>query len=784
MSGIDDELIQKGENLLLTFKNVRNEVGAGNAVFDMATEAALNLSVAGFGSVESASKMMGKALNDPIKGMTALGRAGVTFSEEQKKAIKAMVESNDLLGAQKLILKEVESQVGGSAKAFGETFPGQLSKLKNSFEEMAGGIAQTLLPHLQKLITWVTEHMPQIQAVIETVMQGITKAIEGAAIVIDTLITTSQRIWDKVDEVWPSIAEAIGLATGEIDDHLIRNQRTMENYEVAHSNLWEAIKQNALQVKDWYKGELEPGIANVLTAIRFAWDLTGDHIIHVARGTFEKIKGMIEPPMQLVLATVRGALALLRGDWGKTFEELLNVVKHFADIIFGNAVRFGKNLMSGVSSGLAAGWGKVNAWLGGFPGRVVSAVGDLSGTLYAAGAQVLTGFLDGLKSKWEDVKGFLSGLGPQIPRLKGPPGQDKMLLHEVGQLIIEGLQNGMQMQWEKLKSYIDRLAPELAEKYGKVVDAAIAAITAKEGALQAAFDNLASAALSAFDKVSSEFQTRTEKKISAQDDRRAAKERADALSEAQQALAAAQSQVQTAGPHVRGQAKPEGFDEANQALLDARKQVADAEFAIQRAKDEKAAAQERKDYEAKRERQRFHLEQRLAKLQENFLQGEITTEQFNKRMINILNKAGVPLQNAAEKLGFALAAGLRAAIGEARQAAKELAAAIVEQIGGIAVSVKIHVSQSSSEGSKRALGGPVTAGKGYVVGERGPEFFVPSTSGTIIPNGGGGRMAMAGGGTVNHFHIAGSVVAERDLFTLIQKLNFQHAARNGSAGLG
>ncbi|MBF0428886.1 MAG: hypothetical protein HQL94_08190, partial [Magnetococcales bacterium] len=36
----------------------------------------------------------------------------------------------------------------------------------------------------------------------------------------------------------------------------------------------------------------------------------------------------------------------------------------------------------------------------------------------------------------------------------------------------------------------------------------------------------------------------------------------------------------------------------------------------------------------------------------------------------------------------------------------------------------------------RAKGGPVESGQPYVVGERGPEWFVPSSSGTIIPNGG------------------------------------------------
>ena len=79
-AGVDDEVIQTGANLLLTFKNVRNEAGDGAKVFDRATAAAVDLSAAGFGSVDGAAKMLGKALNDPLKGISALSRAGVTFT--------------------------------------------------------------------------------------------------------------------------------------------------------------------------------------------------------------------------------------------------------------------------------------------------------------------------------------------------------------------------------------------------------------------------------------------------------------------------------------------------------------------------------------------------------------------------------------------------------------------------------------------------------------------------------------------------------------------------------
>ena len=154
-TGMDDEAIQSGANLLLTFKNVRNEVGAGANIFDRATAAAVDLSAAGFGSVDGASKMLGKALNDPIKGISALGRAGVTFSEDQKKAIKQMVATGDVLGAQKMIMKEVESQVGGVAAA-NATAAEKMEVAWGNFKE---GIGTKMLPVLDFFANIITENV-------------------------------------------------------------------------------------------------------------------------------------------------------------------------------------------------------------------------------------------------------------------------------------------------------------------------------------------------------------------------------------------------------------------------------------------------------------------------------------------------------------------------------------------------------------------------------------------------------------------------------------------------
>jgi hypothetical protein len=150
LTGIDDEVVQSGENMLLTFRNI------GGSTLPRATRAMEDMAVAmaqGDASavdLKSTAIQLGKALNDPLNGMTALQRVGVTFSAEQKKLIKSMMEVNDIAGAQGVILQELESEFGGAAAAAGGTFEGSMNKLKTTVGNVEEEIGGALIPTLQK----------------------------------------------------------------------------------------------------------------------------------------------------------------------------------------------------------------------------------------------------------------------------------------------------------------------------------------------------------------------------------------------------------------------------------------------------------------------------------------------------------------------------------------------------------------------------------------------------------------------------------------------------------
>jgi len=142
-----DEAIIEAQSLLLTFTKI------GKDVFPMATESILNMSTMLKTDLKSSTIMLGKALNDPIAGITALTRSGVQFTEAQKEMIKAQVESGDTSRAQSIILKELETQFGGQARAAAEG-TGRFIQLGGALSDVGEAVGKHLVPPLSKMAHW------------------------------------------------------------------------------------------------------------------------------------------------------------------------------------------------------------------------------------------------------------------------------------------------------------------------------------------------------------------------------------------------------------------------------------------------------------------------------------------------------------------------------------------------------------------------------------------------------------------------------------------------------
>lgn len=223
-SGIDDETIATGENMLLTFTKIRNETGKGRDIFNQATQAITDMSVAmNRGATPSAEQLrstaiqVGKALQDPIRGATALRRVGVALTKQQQEQIKAFENSGHHMQAQRLILAELTKEFGGSAARQRTA----AKSLNVTLGNLAEGIGSVLAPamdgaaaHLNKFIDEMQRgrgeggrFRRQVEAMAKDIAPFIQMAARAGTVVAANfgkivaavrIATTALRFWGRV----------------------------------------------------------------------------------------------------------------------------------------------------------------------------------------------------------------------------------------------------------------------------------------------------------------------------------------------------------------------------------------------------------------------------------------------------------------------------------------------------------------------------------------------------------------------------------------------------------
>ena len=175
----DDILVQLTANLL-TFGKVSGKV------FDRAQQGAVNMSAKLGQSLQSSAMQLGKALNDPVKGVTALQRVGVSFTAEQKKMIASMVKANNVAGAQNLILGELERQFAGSAQAARDANSGAaLVDDWREFQETAGEIILKVLPKLTQVLDKALSAFNNMSPGMQTFLVGLA----AVAVILGPIVT-------------------------------------------------------------------------------------------------------------------------------------------------------------------------------------------------------------------------------------------------------------------------------------------------------------------------------------------------------------------------------------------------------------------------------------------------------------------------------------------------------------------------------------------------------------------------------------------------------------------
>lgn len=184
-----DDAINSMQSQLLTFTKI------GGDVVPRATEAILDLATKMGGDLKGAAVQVGKALNDPIKGVAMLGESGVQFSEDQQQMITALVETGRLAEAQTVILAELETQFGGSAKAARDTFGGAVTALQNAFGDLlegSGGNLNDAREGVEGLTKALSD--PSVQQAFGAIVSGIFSVTSAMAESLPIIVGFTQSL--------------------------------------------------------------------------------------------------------------------------------------------------------------------------------------------------------------------------------------------------------------------------------------------------------------------------------------------------------------------------------------------------------------------------------------------------------------------------------------------------------------------------------------------------------------------------------------------------------------
>ena len=159
-TGVSDTLTLSSSALLTTFTQISGETFpiAQKAIIDMT--AAMNAGQVTQEGLKSSTIQVGKALNDPIKGLTSLSRVGVAFTQQQKDQIKTLVNSGKASKAQAVILKELNKEFGNIASA--DSYEKSLRQLDSAFGDLQKEIGVALLPVLESLVGWLAEFVKNL----------------------------------------------------------------------------------------------------------------------------------------------------------------------------------------------------------------------------------------------------------------------------------------------------------------------------------------------------------------------------------------------------------------------------------------------------------------------------------------------------------------------------------------------------------------------------------------------------------------------------------------------
>lgn len=541
----DEDILGKVTANLLTFGNIQGEV------FADAQQMALDLSARLGTDLQSSAVMLGKALNDPVQGLTALTRVGVSFDEATKEQIRTMAEAGDVAGAQSVMLAELQRQYAGQAAALAAADGGKITQMWNAIGDALEHIGAVILPVVADIAVMVKGWAEAFQALEpETkkfiVIAGAVAAAIGPVLVGLGLAVTAMA---PLAGVIAAVVGPIGLAAAAVGVLGVAVYRNWDQVRPALEpmiDLFERVKPVLGQVAkvwagaalDWIEtlGGVLTGVVDMTGAILSgdwagAWRAGRDVVETMLRGMFRVVDQVTGGALSRLGATLNGALSGLRAWSGGAFEAVAgwwgsarSAVGGLAAATAERAGQLGQDVRAAVESAtgvvrsaLAGDWAA--AWQGAGDylanvGSVIWSALDLSmhglpSLLWAKGSELLGQFRDGMTGRIASVSSVFAGLWGRLDvQLGGWPERLRLKAVDLMDRFREGAAGGIVGVvgvyldlWADIWAEVSTWPNKFIEIGGHLVDGLKQGISEKWEQFKGWFTGLASGLVSAVNGV-------------------------------------------------------------------------------------------------------------------------------------------------------------------------------------------------------------------------------------------------------------------------------------------
>lgn len=265
-------------------------------------------------------------------------------------------------------------------------------------------------------------------------------------------------VWDLIKGTFESWATAFkGIADTVLGWFGTTWDETWTNIKQFFVDTWNGIKsffgnlwENLKSIVSTAIKAIQNTITNILNAIVTFWKNTWNGIKSTVSTIWNRIKSVVSGAINSVKGTIQSILETIQNVWSNGWDTVKNTLSNAWE-----------NIKTGVSNGID----NVVSFVKDLPGKILNALGDTGSLLLDAGKSIINGFLDGLKSAWDNVTGWIGGIGDWIAEHKGPEDYDKKLLIPAGNWIMEGLGKGLGEGFEGVKEQVSGMGNDIVNSF-------------------------------------------------------------------------------------------------------------------------------------------------------------------------------------------------------------------------------------------------------------------------------------------------------------------------------